>query len=208
MGIFSNFKKNIEFELSEFYINYFISTGVSKNEAQEMVAGMILSAKNDAEKEGTNNLPLNFGDSLLEKEKTDINIRKMLKQKRIEGVTDEDIRGWWNLHDLERRMALKYDELTQFTMFTYYIGNPPRAKMSKEEINKYATDIVKKYNAQYGESESGDESDDRKLPCELKDRVNIYIQKRMNDANKYKKDIEMSSSFNSLVRKEIERGKL
>jgi len=45
------------------------------------------------------------------------------------------------------------------------------------------------------------------LPFELKDRINIYIEKRAkSDPEKYKKDIESSSTFNALVRKEIQGG--
>lgn len=208
MGILSGFEKGLESELMDLYTSYFMSTGVSKKEAEEMVSSMIISAKNEAKQEGTNNLPFNYGELLLEKEKTDNSIQKMFKDKRTEGVTDEDIIGWWNLHDLERRMTIKNDELTQFTMFKYFIENPQITEMNEEEIHKYAADKVKKYNPIYGDNESSEDSDNRKLPYELKERVNKYGQKRMNDEAEYKEDIEYSSSFNALVRKEIKRGRL
>ncbi len=51
--------------------------------------------------------------------------------------------------------------------------------------------------------------EDRPLPHELKDRINIYVEKRsQTDPEKLKKEIEGSSSFNALIRKEIKNGKV
>jgi hypothetical protein len=51
--------------------------------------------------------------------------------------------------------------------------------------------------------------DDRPLPYELKDRINRYIEKRrLHDPEAYKQDIQISSSFNALVRKEIRANNL
>ena len=51
--------------------------------------------------------------------------------------------------------------------------------------------------------------DDRPLPYELKDRINIYVEKRrQSDPNKFRKEIEQSSTFNALVRKEIKKGNI
>jgi hypothetical protein len=51
--------------------------------------------------------------------------------------------------------------------------------------------------------------DDRPLPCELKNRIDIYIEKRaQTDPEKYKKEIEQSSTFNALIRKEIRAGNI
>ena len=50
---------------------------------------------------------------------------------------------------------------------------------------------------------------DRPLPYELKDRINIYVEKcKKKDPDKLKKDIENSSTFNSLIRNEIKNGNL
>lgn len=54
----------------------------------------------------------------------------------------------------------------------------------------------------------GIKGDDRPLPYELKKRVNEYIGKRMSDPIEYKRNIETSSSFNALIRKEIKSGNL
>lgn len=49
----------------------------------------------------------------------------------------------------------------------------------------------------------------RPLPYELKDRINIYLEKyKKKDPNMLKKVIENSSTFNSLIRNEIKSGNL
>jgi hypothetical protein len=47
------------------------------------------------------------------------------------------------------------------------------------------------------------------LPEELKDRINIYIIKKSTiDREKYKKEIEGSSTLNALLRKKIKKGNI
>ena len=69
----------------------------------------------------------------------------------------------------------------------------------------------RKYHPFFGDTNDSTHvsGDDRLLPEELKDRINKYIEKRMlNDPEEYKKDIENSSTFNALIRKEIREGNL
>jgi hypothetical protein len=47
------------------------------------------------------------------------------------------------------------------------------------------------------------------VPEELKDRINIYIIKKSTiDREKYKKEIEGSSTLNALLRKKIKKGNI
>ena len=41
----------------------------------------------------------------------------MLAKKRAEGVRDEDIRWWWSMHDLERRMMIKVDDISRLALY-------------------------------------------------------------------------------------------
>jgi len=71
--------------------------------------------------------------------------------------------------------------------------------------------MVCKFQPVYGDPNDNSQSSgsDRPLPYELKDRINIYIQKRMGrGSDKYKREMEQSSSFNARVRKEIRNGNL
>ena len=71
--------------------------------------------------------------------------------------------------------------------------------------------MVCKFHPIYGDSNDNSQSsgDDRPLPFELKDRINIYIEKRAGKGSEeYKREMESSSSFNALIRKEMRAGKL
>jgi len=49
--------------------------------------------------------------------------------------------------------------------------------------------------------------EDRPLPYELKNRINIFVQKRLQkDPETFKNEIEGSSTFNALVREEVKKG--
>lgn len=51
--------------------------------------------------------------------------------------------------------------------------------------------------------------EDRSIPVELKDRVDIYIERRSKENPlAYKNDMDTSSSFNALIRRELQAGRL
>jgi hypothetical protein len=200
MRLFHGYNE-IEKKLLEMYSKMFTEMGLP--EARKMAKELLDAAIEESKREVTYNLPPNFGDMLLEKEKTDEKIRKMLEKKRKEGVRDEDIGWWWNMNDVERRMMIKVDE---FFLPSAHIKLREEGKTSDE-----AAAQVRKTHPIYGDPEdtTHGSGDDRPLPFELKDRVNIYIQKRfLNDREKFGKDIDSSSTFNALVRREIRAGNL
>ena len=207
MGFFSCLfggSSDIERQLEASYVSMFVAIkGMSQSEARSMVRKLIKRAKEEAEKEGTSKIPPNFGDILIDSEDKEQKIKMMLRKRRNEGVRDEDIRWWWNMHDLERRLLTKDDEVSRLGLFIYH--------MKEGKSEEQAATLVKKYHPIFGDPDdtSTSSGDDRPLPYELKDRINIYIQHRATkDKDNYKKDIEASSSFNALVRGEIKGGKL
>ena len=207
MGFFSSLfggSSDIERQLEESYVSMFVAVkGMSQSEARSMVRDLIKQAKEEAEKEGTSKIPSNFGDILIDSEDKEQKIKMMLRKRRNEGVRDEDIKWWWNMHDLERRLLTKDDEVSRLGLFIYH--------MKEGKSEEQAATLVKKYHPIFGDPDdtSTSSGDDRPLPYELKDRINIYIQHRAtNNTDNYKKDIEASSSFNSLVRREIRGGRL
>lgn len=114
MGLFSKLfgsSSDIEKQLEELYIPIFQKTiGMSLDQAKKHFQDMFQLAKEEPLKRNTKNLPQNYGDLLLEAESTDEKTKEMLAKKRIEGVQDEGIRWWWNMHDYERWMMIKVDE--------------------------------------------------------------------------------------------------
>lgn len=156
----------------------------------------------ESKEEGTYNLPEGRGDLLLIEERKNENIKEKLEVIRKEGVTDKDIRWWYNLNDIEKRMMLKTDEMARMALFM--------SKLQGPGSDKEAAESVKKYHPMYGNPEDTEfaSGNDRPLPVELKDRINIYVEKQGIDNSEFKKKIESSSTFNALIRKEIKKGNI
>lgn len=91
--------------------------GMSVGEAKRTFSDMLDRAKTQSVQDGTEKLPAHFGDLLLQDEPTDSKVQDMLEKKRREGVKDDDIRWWWNMHDLERQILLQVDNLFRFAAF-------------------------------------------------------------------------------------------
>ena len=204
MGSFDT-SSDIEKQLEDTYVRLLLKIMVlSLSEAKSTVSDMLNRAKEESLKEGTSNLSNNYGDMLLERENTDENIKSMLIKKRNEGIKDNDIKWWWNMHDLERRMMIKFDAVKIFAAFQ---------KLTKEfnVDEKEALKIIRKSNPIFGDPDntSGDSGEDRPLPYELMDRINIYIERMWHsDLEKCKKEVEKSSTLNALIRKEIKKGNI
>ena len=196
-------KKDLEAQ----YVQLYQMMGFTCSEAQDIFEGFFEKAKEQALKEGTLELPENFGDMMLEMEHKDEGLKKRLSMKRGEGVRDEDIRWWGNMHELERGMMLQNDSWGRVAYFKYCIEN---YGLTDEE----AVESVRKSHPMFGDPEdtSHTTGDDRPLPYELKDRINIFIEKMAKsspaDLEKYKKEVQGSSSYNAFVRKQIRNGKI
>lgn len=206
MGVFSKLfglSSDIEKQLEKLYVPMFqMMIGMSQSQAKNTFRDLYKQAEEEAKTEGTLNLPMNLGDILLGKESTDQKINAMLAKRRKEGVRDEDIRWWMNRHELDRKMLMKVDDISRFALFKKLLEED---HLSEEK----AACEVKKFSPIFGDPDdtSTSSGDDRPLPFELKDRINIYIQKRsQTDPEKYKREIIESSSFNALIRKEIKKG--
>lgn len=207
MGFLKNrfYKANkIEEGLRHYYIGILQDTmGLSQSEAAETINFILEELKKEAKVDRSDKLPDNFGDVMLEKEKEDLRMKKILDKKRKEGATDNDIRWWWNMHYLERGAMMKIDEMHQLAMFIKCREDG----MNNDDINKK----VRKTYPIYGDP--GDvehaKGKDVPLPYELKDRINIYVQKRWTtDVEQFKKEAEEYTSFNALVRAEVEKGNI
>lgn len=212
MGLFNFLKyNNIEKALLDQYSQMMCMTGISSVEAKKMVEGWLDQAIEESKKGGTYYLPQNLGDIILGDAGSDNptikkiagSIRQQLPKIKKEEVRDEDVRWWWNLNDIERRMMLKQDEIQRFAVFL--------DRLEKGDLPDKATEKVRKFFPMYGDPDdtSLTTGDDKPLPCELKNRINNYRLKRIDDnSEKYKNDIEQSSTFNALIRKEIKAGNL
>ena len=194
---------DIKKELEDLYVPIFQKTmGMPQSQAKSTFSDLYELAEEEAKAEGSLNFPMNLGDILLEKESTTKKINPMLAKRRKEGVRDEDIRWWMNRHELDRKMMIKVDEMFSFAAYIPYV--------KEDGLSDHEAAIkVKKLFPLFGDPDdtSTFTGDDRPLPFELKDRINIYIEKRnQSDPERYKKEIEKSSSYNALIRNEIKKG--
>lgn len=172
-------------------------------EAREMFRQLLFEVKEEAAEEGTDQLPSNFGDLLLEHEATNAAIRDLLEAKRRERVTDEDLRTWWNQHDCERRLLLKVDEISRMVLY----GKLRQQGLSLQE----ATEQVFRSQVCYGDPDVKGplQGDDRLFPPEFRARIQRYIQGRMQtEPERYRQELAACSSLNAHIRLQMRKGNL
>jgi len=195
----------IEKGLEPQYVSFFQeSMNMPEEIAREIFKAFSQDLKDAAHREGTDQLPESFGEILLEREQTDEKVRNAFAPKRAEGVTDEDIAFWWNMHDLERRMICKVDEMNRILLFEKLV-------QSSSATEPEAARMVAKRFPIYGDPEHLilDTEDDRPLPFELKWRVNRFItEKTTTDPDEFREEVEASTSMNALLRTALRQGKL
>lgn len=208
MGMFSKVLKtstDMEKQIEDRYIPMFLEiVGMSPSQAKSAFHDIIEEAKEESLKEDSADLPQNVGDFLLEKEATDETIRSILAVKRREGVRDQDIRWWFNMHDFERKILLKSDDVSTRSLFTKL---RERDGLSEDEAAK---EVRKRYPL-FGDPDDTAyaSGEDRPLPYELKGRIDNYVEKRIHtDPETFKKEIQGSSTFNAFIREEVKKGKI
>ena len=178
--------------------------GMSPAQAKRTFKDLYKKVTEEARKEDTLNLPPDLGDRLLEREAEDKKVSELLAKKSGEGVRDEDICWWWNMHDLERRMISKVDEVFVYALFLRFTKEEGlSAAEANERICKVRPMFGDPTDSRYGRG------NDRPLPEELRQRVNAYMTKRARkDPEGLKREVEKCSSFNAFIRKEIQAGRL
>jgi hypothetical protein len=187
------------------YVSFFKkSMSMPEEIAQEIFKTLAEEQKEVARREGTDRLPESFGEILLEREKTDEEVRDVFATKRAEGVTDEDIALWWNMHDLERRMICKVDEMNRILLFEKLVHGDGVTELE-------AARMVAKRFPIYGDPDHLvlETDNDRPLPFELKWRVNRYITERTEaDSDGFREEVEAATSLNAILRKALRQKKL
>ena len=178
--------------------------GMDEKQAKKTFKQLFAKAKKEATEEKTTDLPTNLGNLLLEKEKSDKKVEKVLAKKRKDGVKDTDIKWWWNMPDLARRLMVKVDEVFIYTLYL---------KFTKEEgLNHEEANLkVRKNRPIFGDPEDKRfaKGKDRPLPDELRNRVNAFFTERAaNDPKGFRDAVKACSSFNAYIRMQVKAGKL
>ena len=209
---------NKEKELVRLYTGLLEREGLSGHEAKKMAKLYYREALEMSIEEGTCCFPTNMGDLILgDAAIDDPEVSDLVEQVKIlrlpkirrEGVRDEGIRAWWNMNDIERQIAVVSDNHARKQ--TFMMALEETIEPDADRASALAAEAVRKIHAMYGDPDdtSQTQGDDRPLPYELKDRVNVYALRRATtDQEQFKADIESSSSFNALVHREIRAGRL
>jgi hypothetical protein len=202
---FSGYKPH-EQQLLDIYTQMLAVLSGSSAEGRRMARGMLDDAIADGKRFGTYSLPRNCGDLIVDTTSVPLDdatrrvceaVRKSLPQKRSEGVTDADIRLWWNFYDVERRIAVKVDEVQRQATLLNLLTQMDATKAGRKLWQIFP---------RYGNPKEGQEQNDaeKPLPYELKDRINRYTERRTSsDLHKWKAELECAISMNALIRERI-----
>ena len=191
-----------EKQLLRTYTEVFTRSGMPRREARRQAKRGIKLCKEAARREGTADLPDNYGDTLIEgASEGQAECVARVESAKNEGATEADIRRWWNLSDLKRRMVCWAEEMA--VRLPMYL-TAKRHGLSDEKAENKVRDFFPLYgdpqDSRYG---SGD---DRPLPQELRHRVENYRRNR--NISQMQAKLKEYSSYNALVRAEIRRGNL
>ena len=125
MGISSTETKRICLVIGMPHLPNDSMEGISSAEAKKMTEDMLDKAIEESKKGGTYYIPQNLGDIILGDAGSDNqtikkiaeSIRQKLPEIKKEGVMEEDVRWWWNLNDIERRLILKQENIVKMGLF-------------------------------------------------------------------------------------------
>lgn len=194
---------DLEKELEDMYSAYLVQLpmGMTAEEARTSVRDAIKGCKEQAIKEGTANWSENMGDLLLEAAQVGHEkYKKIVEKARGEGATDEDIREFWNLSDLQRRMVMWSENVFRYSNFLSFRDQGLSADEAMAETRRMFP--------MYGDPDDTTHTsgDDRPLPHELRGRVDGYRQKI--GAVLIREKVKGFTTYNAFVREEIRMGNL
>lgn len=194
-------KSQLHQHLESFYAKMYGALLEDEVQGRRMAVALVAKAAEGSRQAGKYDEEPN-PDHLFEAARDDEVVREYLRAIREDGVRDEDIRWWWGLHDLERRVMLLDDINANVAVLSHYLRNG----MSPED----ASAEVRRFRVIYGNPlDSAAQGDDRPLPLELKGRISRWmVESGLEDPQAIKERVAGYSSLNALVRAEMRAGRL
>ncbi|MBP6945180.1 hypothetical protein KBD61_04490 [Patescibacteria group bacterium] len=194
-------------------VEFFQSMGLPQAEAVSSFNQLLEQCREEAIQEGFTSECFNQGDNLLDLEaKKDPEACRFLNLRRKEGVRDEDIKDWWNLDEIERKLLNKIDAIQWGAMLKH--TSAENLLEATEQIGKYlpiyrppVEPVTVQASTLSPELLSAIE-EEKPIPPELRFRVKAYISRRSDDMPSFQRDIGHYPCMNALVRDEIRRGNL
>lgn len=186
-------------DMADTYITlYQQKLGASREEATELWRMLRQVAEGIASKAGYVDRP-GRGDTLAKQIQEDPAMQQEAAERMADGVTLDDIRWWYNLSIVEKSLLEADDIVTKHATYTQL-----REKgVPQEEAEAH---ILRAYPS-FGSSDDPYQiGEDRPLPVELKKRVTDYVLHRgTTEPEALKRDTEVFSSFNAMIRSEIRK---
>lgn len=205
MSFFSKFFKSpvpeYEIELFNTNVEMLCMMGHPRREAESVVRDAIKQFKAEMAADGTDRLRDNIGTQIVEEARNGHEGSiAIIKTALEEGATYKDIEEWWNLPELARRMVQWSENSFRIAVFM----QADEEGLSSEE----AAARVHMMFPSYGDPESSisQKGDDRKLPPELRGRVDAFRQSH--GAKYISEQVKNYSSYNAFVRHAIKEGLL
>lgn len=180
------------------------AVGTSFEDAMDTVRMCIEAKKKEIQAEGPKYVPPNWSTLLLEAERTNPTIKSKLAPLRRDGVTDDDIRRYHDMNEIERRTLQYLNEVTLYSAWK-------RAHETGVTDDRMAAVSARKQHPYYGDPDDMrvTSGDDRPLPFELMLREDVWSDEERNrNPSQFKESLEKFSSYNAFVRAEIRAGRL
>ena len=174
--------------------------GMPSHEARKTAKEFVQKARQMVTERGQLHEPRNYGDWLLSDANDDAQMKTHLANVRRDGVTDADIRDWWNRPPLERALLEISDEHNEMTAF---IG-----AMQKGLPGEDAMVVVRRLHPIYGTPDpENDAGDDNPLPYEFRTRVTNLTNLQL-ESGELQQRIHSKKSLNAVVREHIRAGQI
>jgi hypothetical protein len=171
-------------------------------DAQEVARGIVSTALEMCKRAGLPPHRTGIGDLFLAGAFESEFLRRRLEWTAAEGATQEDFRWWWNLSPFDQEVMEGTDELFRLAAFMAAVHEG----LTEEERHWK----VRRSFPIYGDpAKPGPVSgEDGPLPCELKDRINRWMERWAADKEGLRQKAAESSSMNALIRDEMRKGNL
>lgn len=187
---------------AKLYGSIFEAMGLPADEARQHAAATMLEAIRESKIDGTYRRPEFLGDLILgDSEPADNNLRADLRLqrswlpvKRDDGVTDDDIRGWWNQPEVARRMRISAMNMLRSSIFVEILES--RKWEDQNQAFDTAARMINQLQPFFGHpTRDMDLSDlSRPLPFELDSQLTRFVALAAPD------EIISAGSVNALYR--------
>lgn len=210
MGFFKNLRENARMAKYLRMYDYFLPPAVRPfYEEKEFVAEISKVWGLQAIHEGSEGIP-GYPFSMVRKIP---GLAERIEWAKSEGATDKDIAWWWNLSPINRILIKGADKAYRQIAFFDSVNKGLEIKKIMQKIGQFFTSYAED-KPDISSMTLGDKEfflgEDRPLPIELHDRVDIYLKNHSdpNNLSKMKQEMVSFSSANACVRYLIKTGRL